>query len=102
MVPLEQSSQIYIIEKIFHLTIIILQCFDDCFIGNSDYRSTPQSQTFMANATGNTLCVNIAIIDDTLDEFDEQFLVRFGNLPNAQARLGPIPEACITITDDDG
>ena len=46
--------------------------------------------------------MNIAIIDDTLDEFDEQFLVRFANLPNAQARLGPIPEACITITDDDG
>ena len=58
--------------------------------------------TFEASATAGRLCVDIEIIDDSIDEYDEQFLVRFGNIPNAQAGEGPITEACITIIDDDG
>ena len=70
--------------------------------GNTDFRVSTQTITFPANVTGNTLCVDIGIIGDSLDEYDEQFLVQFGNIPNAQAGLGAIPEACVTIVDDDG
>ena len=70
--------------------------------GNTDFRENTQTVIFPANATGNILCVDIGIIDDSLDEYDEQFLVQFSNIPNAQAGLGAIPEACVTIVDDDG
>ena len=59
-------------------------------------------QTFEASSTGSMLCVNITLIPDSVYEDDEQFLVTFGNLPNSQAGVGPITQACITIRDDDG
>ena len=58
--------------------------------------------TFATSVTSDRQCFNVPITSDSLYEYDEQFLVRFGNIPNAQAEEGPIPEACITITDDDG
>ena len=69
---------------------------------NTDFSTNSQSVTFVASTTSDRLCVNIPIIDDNADEYDEQFLVRFGNLPNAEAGLGPIPETCVTIVDNDG
>ena len=60
------------------------------------------TQTFAASSAGSMLCVNITIIGDSIYEGDEQFLVTFGNLPNSQAGVGPIDQACITIRDDDG
>lgn len=59
-------------------------------------------QTFEASSTGSMMCVNITIIGDTIYEGDEQFLVTFGNLPNSQAGVGSITQACITIRDEDG
>ena len=67
-----------------------------------DFSTDNRTVTFAASSTSDKLCVNIGIVSDIIDEDDEQFLVRFGNLPNAKAQLGPIPETCITITDDDG
>ena len=55
---------------------------------------------FEASATYGRLCVDISITDDLIDECDEQFLVKFGNILNAG--VGAISEACIIITDDDG
>lgn len=49
----------------------------------------------------NRVCVNIPIIEDILYEGDEQFLVTFGNLPSAQAGVGRIGQACVTIVEDD-
>ena len=67
-----------------------------------DFSTENYTVMFMNSSRGSRQCVNIDILSDDIDEFDEQFLVRFGNLPNAQAQLGPIPETCITITDNDG
>lgn len=72
------------------------------FTVDVDFSSDSQTVTFTASSTNDKLCVNIGILSDVIDEYDEQFLVKFGNLPNAQAQLGPIPETCITIIDDDG
>ena len=71
-------------------------------IGNGDFDSMSKMQTFAASSTGSMLCVNITLIGDSIYEGDEQFLVKFGNLPNSQAEVGPITQACITISDDDG
>ena len=72
------------------------------FTAGIDFSMDNHTVTFVASSTSGRLCVNIDILSDDIDEFNEQFLVRFGNLPNAQAQLGPIPETCITIVDDDG
>ena len=40
--------------------------------------------------------------DDLIDENDEEFLIKFTNLPNDHCVLGAIPQAYITIKDDDG
>lgn len=45
--------------------------------------------------------MDIDIIPDTLYEGNEQFLVTFGNLPNAQVNVGQFEQACVTIVDDD-
>ena len=47
------------------------------------------------------VCINITILDDHVYEGDEQFLVMFGNLPNAEAGVGLIQQACVTIVDDE-
>ena len=70
--------------------------------GDSDFDSRSRMQTFEAALTGSMLCVNITIIEDSIYEDDEQFLVTFGNLPNSQAGVGSITQTCITIRDDDG
>ena len=53
---------------------------------------------------GNQLCTNIELIDDTLYEGNEQFIVEFINVPDPANRvsLGAISQACVTIVDNDG
>lgn len=43
--------------------------------------------TFAPSATNSQLCVDVEIIDDSIDEYNED------NLPNTQAELGPKSEA---------
>ena len=70
------------------------------FTGNSDFVASDKSISF--NTTNSSrICVSIPIIGDILYEGDEQFLVTFGNLPSAQARVGSIGQACVTIVEDD-
>ena len=69
--------------------------------GNTDFDARPRMLTFEASSTGGVLCVNITILEDTLYEGNEQFLLTFGNLPNGEAAVGPIVQSCITIRDDD-
>ena len=57
---------------------------------------------FFDTSTSSRACINISIVRDKIFEGDEQFLVMFGNLPNAEAGVGLIQQACITIVDDDG
>ena len=70
--------------------------------GDTDFLSSPITQTLEASEVGHTLCANISIIGDTLYEEDEQFLVTFGNLPNSAAGVGQINTTTITILDDEG
>ena len=62
------------------------------------------SQTFSSSSMGNQLCANIELIDDTLYEGNEQFIVEFINVPDPANRvgLGAISQACVTIVDNDG
>lgn len=100
--------QVILLSLFVNIDVIIRAVTTDptfsLFIGNSDFDSMSIMQTFMASSTGRTLCVNITIIDDTIYEGDEQFLVTFGNnLPDPSlAGVGPITQACVTIQDDDG
>ena len=57
---------------------------------------------FVASPVGNQLCVNISIFGDILYEGNEQFVVRFVNVPDAANRVGvgAISQACVTINDD--
>lgn len=71
-------------------------------IGDSDFSSDSKTVTFPPSPSGEKLCVDVEITNDFVDEYDEQFLVQFVNLPNAQAGLGPISDTCVTIIDDDG
>ena len=57
---------------------------------------------FFNTTNSSTVCIDVPIVGDTLYEGNEQFLVTFGNLPNAEANIGPIEQACVTIVDDDG
>ena len=47
-------------------------------------------------------CAQIAIIDDTLFEGDEQFVVRLHSFSSSQVMVGEISEARVTIIDNDG
>ena len=57
---------------------------------------------FEASDSKHRLCVTFEVYDDLIDENDEEFLVKFTNLPNDHCVLGAIPQAYITIKDDDG
>ena len=58
-------------------------------------------RVFFDTTNTSRTCVDIPIVEDILYEGNEQFLVRFGNLPSAQAGVGLISQACVTIVDDD-
>lgn len=52
-------------------------------------------------SSSSRVCFDPRIIEDSMYEGDEQFLLTFGNLPSDEANVGPIEQACITIVDDD-
>lgn len=72
------------------------------FVGNSDINTAPQTVFFEVSHLKQRLCVTFEIFDDVTDENDEDFIVKFSNLPNEQCVLGAIPQAYITIRDNDG
>ena len=72
------------------------------FVGNSDINTAPQTVFFEASDSKQKLCVTFEVYDDVIDESDEDFIVKFSNLPNEQSVLGAIPQAYITIRDNDG
>ena len=71
---------------------------------NGDFAGSSRSRTFVASPMGDLLCANITLIDDSLYEGNEQFVVGFTNVPDAANRvgLGAIDQACVTIRDNDG
>ena len=95
-----------------HSTLLQVKSLSNCtltfkltwsfFIADVDFSMDNHTATFVASSTSARQCVNIDIVDDDIDEFNEPFVVMFANLPNAQAQLGPIPETTVTIIDDDG
>lgn len=74
------------------------------FSGDNDFDLKELSATFIASTAGNKLCVDIPIISDVVYEGNEQFIVKFVNVPDAANRVGvgAISQACVTIIDDDG
>lgn len=85
-----------------NVTIIISPFFE--FIGFNDFDSDPITEVFAASSTSSTLCVNISTIRDDVYDKDEQFLVKFGNLPNVDdgVFVGQINQTCVTILDQNG
>ena len=47
------------------------------------------------------MCVNLTIVDDSIDEPTEQFEFYFDNLPSDFATVGDPPAACVNIEDND-
>ena len=70
--------------------------------GDSDFDSDEQRVPLGPSDNSSRLCVEIMIIDDFIFEGDEQFLVRFGNFSDGRVEVGAIPQACVTIQDNDG
>lgn len=70
--------------------------------GGTDFLSAGQTVSVDPSDSGSINCAEIGIIDDVIFEGDEQFLVRFGSISNAQVTVGEIPVACVTIEDDEG
>lgn len=70
--------------------------------GSSDFDSSDQTVSFARSDISSRGCVQIAIIDDSLFEGDEQFLLRLRSFSNSQVMTGEISEACVTIREDDG
>lgn len=72
--------------------------------GDNDFVVVEPSETFVASAVGNKLCIDIPIISDVVYEGNEQFVVKFVNVPDAANRVGvgDISQTCVTIIDDDG
>ena len=58
--------------------------------------------SFPPSSTGNKLCFDVTIISDVIIEGNEQFVVKFLNVPDEANRVdvGEISQACVTITDD--
>ena len=57
---------------------------------------------FSASVNDDKLCVDVAIIKDFVVEGNEQFVVKFLNVPDEANRVdvGEISQVCVTITDD--
>ena len=47
------------------------------------------------------MCVNLNIVDDSINEPTEQFEFYFDNLPSDFATVGVPPTACVNIEDND-
>lgn len=69
--------------------------------GNSDFDSSEQIVPFARLDNSNRECARILIIDDFLFEGDEEFLLRIQPFSNSQIMRGAVPEACVTILEDD-
>ena len=67
--------------------------------GDIDFDSRDQRVSF--SPSDSRRCAQIAIIDDTLFEGDEQFLVKLQSFSSSQVIVGEISEARVTIIDDD-
>ena len=70
--------------------------------GSSDFDSSDQTVSFARSDISSRGCAQIVIIDDSLFEGDEQFLLRLRSFSNSQVMTGEISEACVTIREDDG
>ena len=60
--------------------------------------SHAQNITFPAASSGSRICPSFVIVDDSISEGNEQFLVGFIPPPLTQRGLNDV--ACITIIDD--
>jgi len=47
------------------------------------------------------MCFNIPIINDSISERDEEFLVSFQLPPDSGAQTGPLNSTSVSIIDDD-
>ena len=66
-----------------------------------DYDGTSQQVTIPASASPSEVCFNIQIINDSISERDEEFLVSFQLPLDSGAQVGPLNSTCVSIIDDD-
>ena len=90
-----------ILKSVSNLLYNILYCILLLHSGSSDFNSSDQTVSFVRSDSSNRGCAQIAIIDDSLFEGDEQFLLRLRSFSNSQVMTGEISEACVTIREDD-
>lgn len=57
--------------------------------------------TIPAPVTPTEMCFNIPIINDSISERDEEFLVSFQLSPDSGAQTGPLNSTSVSIIDDD-
>jgi len=54
-----------------------------------------------ASANPSEVCFNIQIINDSISERDEEFVVSFQLPLDSGAQVGPLNSTCVSIIDDD-
>ena len=57
--------------------------------------------TVPASSGPDETCFDIDIIDDSIFEYDEEFLVNFQIAPGSNAQIGTVDSTCVRIIDDD-
>ena len=57
--------------------------------------------TIPAFAGPSEVCFNIPVINDSISERDEEFLVSFQVPPDSVAHVGPLNSTRVSIIDDD-
>lgn len=70
------------------------------YIATSDFEVINRLVVFESGQT--ELNISIGIVDDTRDEGAEQFRVTLTRPPDGGVYIGGIPQANVTIIDDDG
>ena len=73
-----------------------------CSVGTPDINAAPQTIFIEASDSKQRSCVTYEVYDDIIDENNEEFIVKFTNIPNEQCVLGAISHAYIIIRDNDG
>lgn len=66
-----------------------------------DYDGSPQQVTIPASAGSSEVCFNIPVINDSISERDEEFLVSFQVPPDSGVKAGPLNSTRVSIIDDD-
>ena len=71
------------------------------YIAGVDYVARSMTVTVPASSGPGQTCFDIDILDDSVFENDEEFLVSFQIEAGSDAQIGAVASTCVRIIDDD-